>query len=92
MSNLIMIALLAGAATAFSTEALGVLTDYTPFDPSKVKGIATLPFAALFCWLLGLQGTQLIVPALAAAFVALAVMRWLNRPVQVQQVVNRRLP
>lgn len=91
MANYIMIAALAGAATAFSTEALGALLDYW-IDAKRVKAVTVLPFAALFCWLLGLQALSLVVPSLAAAFLALAVNRWLNRPVQVQQVLSRRLP
>jgi hypothetical protein len=92
MVNLLIITLLAGAATAFSTEVVGAISDFWIFDPKTVKALSALPFAALFCWLLGLQMLALVVPSLAAAFLSLAVMRWLNRPVQVQQVVSRRLP
>lgn len=91
MVNLLVIALLAGAATAFCTELLGELVDRWA-DPRPVKLVLTVPLAAAACWLLGLHLLQLVVPTLAAAFVALAVIRWLNRPVQVQQVVQRRVP
>jgi predicted MFS family arabinose efflux permease len=91
MVNLLVIALLAGAATAFCTELIGELVDRWA-DPRPVKLVLTVPLAAGACWLLGLQPLQLVVPTLAAAFVALAVIRWLNRPVQVQQVVQRRVP
>ena len=92
MTHLVLIALMAGAATAFSTEVIGTVSDFWIFDPARVKAWTTVPFAALFCWLLGLQQLDLVVPVLAASFVSLAVMRWLNRPVQVQQVVQRRVP
>lgn len=89
MGNLLLIVLIVGSAVAFSTELLEAIADRF-MDSRWVKIVLTVPLAGLFCWLLGVRGFDLIVPALAAAFIALFALKLLARSEKVQQVVTRR--
>lgn len=90
MDTLIWI-IIAGAATGFTTELLGLLLGIW-IDPKVVKQLVTAPIAALFLYLVGLTGWALLVGALAASFFALIILWAVNRPVQIQQVISKRLP
>jgi ABC-type bacteriocin/lantibiotic exporter with double-glycine peptidase domain len=92
MDNFFVI-VIAGMAVGFSTELIGTLMErFTTFYSPVIKQILSAPFGALYCWLLGVFGWELLVFALASGFFALIIMYWINRPVQIQQVMSRRLP
>ena len=92
MDNLFVI-IISGMAVGFSTELIGTLLErYTAFYSPIIKQVLASPFGALYCWLLGITGWTLLVSALASGFFALVIMFWISRPVQIQQVVSRRLP
>lgn len=91
--NLLIAVAVSGMAVGFSTELVGtILERFTSFSAGLVKQTLSAPFGALYLWLLGTTGWTLLVGAFAAGFLALIVMYWLNRPVQIQQVMSRRLP
>jgi hypothetical protein len=78
-------------AITYATELIGSIVGRL-FDPTLLKRILTLPFGIGACWLMGIEGSGLAVAGPAAGFFSLAIMIILNRPVTVQQVVQRRLP
>lgn len=89
----IFVVIISGMAVGFSTELIGTLMErFTPFSSSVTKQVLSAPFGALYCWLLGVSGWELLVFSLASGFFALVIMYWINRPVQIQQVMSRRLP
>ncbi|CAB5219679.1 hypothetical protein UFOVP221_114 [uncultured Caudovirales phage] len=91
--NLLIDIVISALAVGFSIEAIGALLErYTALYAPAFKQILAAPFGALFAWLLGVTDWTLLVAALASAFLALVVMFWVNRPVQIQQVMSRRLP
>ena len=81
--------IISGAAVAFTTELVGLVLDRW-MDPRVVKQIITAPIAGLYLWLVGVTGWELLVGALGASFIALGSIWWLNRPLQIQQVVSGR--
>jgi hypothetical protein len=90
--ELLLIIIISGMAVGFTTEAVGALVErFTPWGAPTLKGILSAPLAALFCWILGVSDWTLLVASLAAGFISLIIMRWVNRPVQIQQVMSRRL-
>lgn len=90
--ELLLNIIISGMAVGFTTEAIGTLLErFTAFPSPTIKGILAAPLAALFCWILGVSDWTLIVAALAAGFISLVIMRWVNRPVQIQQVMSRRM-
>ena len=81
--------IISGGAVAFTTELVGLVLDRW-MDPRVVKQIITAPIAAVFLWLVGITGWELLVGSLGAGFIALGSIWWLNRPLQIQQVVSGR--
>jgi hypothetical protein len=81
----------AGMAVTYVSELIGSTVERL-FDPRLLKRIISLPLSVGATWLIGLHGIRLAVVAPAAGFFSLAIMIILNRPVHVQQVVQRRLP
>jgi hypothetical protein len=90
MDTLIWI-IIAGAATGFTTELLGLLLGLW-LDPRVIKQLIAAPIAGVFLWLLGMQGWELVISALASGFFSLIVLWAVNRPVQIQQVISKRMP
>jgi hypothetical protein len=91
--NLLVDIVISGLALGFVTEGLGALIErFTAWYAPAFKQILSAPLGALFVWLLGVTGWEILVAAFAAAFLSLMVMFWVNRPVQIQQVMSRRLP
>jgi hypothetical protein len=90
--SLLTVVLISGFAVGFATELFGLPIDYfTSFDSKILKQLLSAPFGALFAWTFGITGWQLIPLGLAAGFVSLVILHWMNRPVQVQQVVSNRV-
>lgn len=83
--------IISGAATGFTTELLGLLLGIW-IDPRVIKQLVTAPIAGLYLYLVGITGWPLLVGALAASFLSLIVLWAVNRPVQIQQVISKRLP
>lgn len=81
--------IISGGAVAFTTELVGLVLDRW-MDPRVVKQVITAPIAALYLWLVGISGWELLVGSLGASFIALGSIWWLNRPLQIQQVVSGR--
>jgi len=72
---------LAGSAVAYIVEAiLLILTIPAGF----VKGIFTLPLATLAMWIFSGFQLHLFISAPAASFIALALMKLVNKPTVVQ--------
>lgn len=81
---------IAGMAVAFTSELLGFALSLW-VDPKTISRIVAIPLAAIFLWLLGTSSLLLfLVMSPASAFFSLAIMLIINRPVQLQQVINRR--
>lgn len=59
--------------------------------PAGIKGIVAAGLAVLSCWILGMSGWPLLIGGFASAFIYISILRWLDRPVQIQQVMSRRL-
>ena len=85
--DLLIYVLITGMAAAyiieFLTSFLGVF-----IPPRILKQFLTLPLAIFGCWLFNVPGLTLAVASPAAAFVALAIMLFINRPVSV--ITQRR--
>lgn len=82
--------LLVGFAVGYITELASELLDIY-IEPKNLKQFASVPLALGGLILMGHLDWQLIVTAPAAAFVALAMMRIVNRPVILQNVAQRRV-
>ena len=82
--DLLLIAIISGMAVGYITE---LLAKY--IFPTFVKVGLTLPLAALFGWLLGVQDVRLVVVAPAAGFFALTVLSLISRPVVVNNATRR---
>jgi len=88
MDTLITVVLV-GFAVAFIAEFFSnLLEDWV--SPGLIKKITTLPLAVGFCWVSGLVGVDLVISSPAAAFIALASLWVINRPITIQQVTTRR--
>jgi hypothetical protein len=72
MDTLIVI-LIVGLATAFSTEFIGSL-NFTPFDTRTIKSWATIPLVFIYHWVLGTSGGMMFIGGLASAFISLTVV------------------
>lgn len=72
--------IIAGMAVGYVTEFIAGLLDNWVAS-TITKRITTLPFGALFLWLLGIEGLALIVATPAAGFFALVILSLINRPV-----------
>lgn len=82
--------LIIGFAVGYVTELAGdLLIDYV--DARILKQSATLPLAFGGLLLFGYFDWTLVVTAPAAGFVALAIMKIVNRPVILQSVAQRRI-
>lgn len=67
-------------AVGYVTEFIaGIIDNWV--DSSITKRVTTLPFGALFSWLLGVEGLALVVATPAAGFFALVILSIINRPV-----------
>jgi len=81
--------ILVGFAVGYVTELVSELLDIY-IEPKMFKQIATVPLAIGGLILLGNLDWGLVVTAPAAGFVALSMMRIVNRPVILQNVAQRR--
>lgn len=89
--DLLIAIIISGLAVGFASELVGALVErFTVWYTPVFKQVVAAPFGALFAWLLGVTGWEILVAALASAFLALVIMFWVNRPVQIQQVMSRR--
>jgi len=85
--DLLIFVIITGMAAAYTLELLTSLLG-TFISPRIIKQFLTLPLAILGCWLFNVTGLTLAVASPAAAFVALAIMLFINRPVSV--ITQRR--
>jgi hypothetical protein len=83
--------IISSLAVGFLVESVGALLENYVSIPIYIKGVVSVPLAVLSCWILGIEGWVLVIGGLASAFIYVAVMRWLDRPVQIQQVMSRRM-
>jgi hypothetical protein len=83
-----------GFAVGFTTELIGLPFDrWTSLDTRAIKQFLSAPIGALIAYLLGVTGIwNIVVDGVAASFVSLVILNWMNRPVQIQQVVSGRAP
>lgn len=81
--------IIVGFAVAFVTEFSSTLLEYW-VDPSEVKKWSTLPLSVVAAWSAGVTGVELVLVSPAAAFVSLAALWVINRPITIQQVTTRR--
>jgi uncharacterized membrane protein YoaT (DUF817 family) len=81
--------IIAGFAVAFVTEFVSTILDDW-IDPTGIKKWSTLPLSVLACWAAGITGSELVLSSPAAAFVSLAALWVINRPITIQQVTTRR--
>lgn len=81
--------IIVGFAVAFITEFASTILE-TWIDPSGIKKWSTLPLAIVGCWVAGIAGLELVIASPAAAFVSLAALWVINRPITIQQVTTRR--
>lgn len=85
----LFIVIISGMAVSYFVEFLSSLVgEY--FSPRLIKLILTAPLAYFACWLLGLTAFTLTVSGLAAAFISLALLQLVNRPVTIQNLNTRR--
>ena len=76
-------------AVGYVTEFVAGLLDRWIASPIT-KRVTTLPASGLFTFLLGVEGTALIVAIPAAGFFALVILSFVNRPVVIS-TSNRRV-
>jgi hypothetical protein len=89
--NLFLTVLVAGMAVAYVNELIGRLLEFF-IDTRLVKQLLSAPLSYGAVWILGISGLKLAVAIPASGFVALGIMMLLNRPLNIQQVVQRKLP
>lgn len=87
--DILFIVIVSGMAVSYFTEFLSnVIGEY--FSPRLIKLILTLPLSFVACWFLDLQSFELVVGGFAAAFFSLALLQFVNRPVTIANISNRR--
>jgi hypothetical protein len=85
----LFVVIIAGMAVSYFVEFLSsIVGEY--FSPRLIKLILTAPLSYFACWLLGLTSFSLTVSGLAAAFISLALLQFVNRPVTIQNLNTRR--
>jgi hypothetical protein len=88
--NTFFVVLISGMAAGYAAEFVVAISER--WVPAKVtRAILTAPFSILSAYVLGLTGEVLIVAGLAAAFFALAILRFTNKPEIIQGPLTRRL-
>jgi hypothetical protein len=91
MVNLLVSIAITGIAVPYVVEFLGLLSfDY--FGTNLGQKYLTLPLSFGGLYSLGYWNKQLIVATPAATFVAVVIIKWLNKPVATPQAPRRRLP
>jgi ABC-type bacteriocin/lantibiotic exporter with double-glycine peptidase domain len=83
--DILIVVLISGMATSYITEFIGSFMN----SDRWLKRILTLPLAVVSCWIMGVTGLQLVVVGLASAFVSLAILLLLNRPVTINTITRR---
>jgi hypothetical protein len=87
--NILIEVLVAGLAVGYVVEFVSSLL--ARWVPAKIiKLFITIPLSVVALMILGMSGTIIFVTAPASSFVALVIMLWAAKPVEVTQVVNRR--
>lgn len=90
MTNLILTIILVGAAVTYAIELITALLYNFFLDDSVIKKWLSLPLSLGGMWVMQRQWTVvLIVTVPAATFVSLFLIKYLNKP---QQVDMRRVP
>lgn len=85
----LFVVIISGMAVSYLIELINsVVGEY--FSPRLIKLILTAPLSYFACWLLGLVGFSLTVSGLAAAFISLSLLQFVNRPVIVNNLATRR--
>lgn len=85
----LFVVIISGMAVSYFVEFLNnTAGEY--FSPRVIKLVLTAPLSYFACWLLGLVGFSLAVSGLAAAFISLALLQFVNRPVIVNNLSTRR--
>lgn len=87
--DILIAVIISGFAVGYVVELVSSLLD-SWVSPRLIKLLLTLPSSLVFLWTLGFNGPHFFVGSLAAAFVSLATMLFVSKPVEVTQVVNRR--
>lgn len=89
--ELLFVVIISGMASGFCAEVISYLVErLTILDEKLVKQLFLAPFGALFSWLLGAQGWDILVAGLASAFLDLLIMYFMTRPTTIQQLSSRR--
>jgi hypothetical protein len=78
-------------AVGFFVEVIATALSGYLTIPAGIKGIIAAGLSVLSCWILGVSGWTLVIGGFASAFIYISILRWLDRPVQIQQVMSRRL-
>jgi hypothetical protein len=85
----LFVVIISGMAVSYFLEFVSSIVGEF-FSPRLIKLILTAPLAYFACWLLGLTAFNLTVSGLAAAFISLALLQLVNRPVTIQNLNTRR--
>lgn len=89
--ELLIVVIISGMASGFCAELISFFIErFTILDERLTKQIVLAPFGALFSWLLGAQGWDILVAGLASAFFNLLIMYYMTRPMTIQQLTTRR--
>jgi len=81
--------LISGFAAGYIVEFLGSLLGRW-IRTNILKQILTLPISFGALWMLGINDPKIFVYTAASGFVALVIVAFVSKPVEVTQVVNRR--
>lgn len=85
----LFVVIISGMAVSYLVELTNsIVGEY--FSPRLIKLILTAPLSYFACWLLDLTGFTLTVSGLAAAFISLSLLQFVNRPVIVNNLATRR--
>lgn len=87
--DILISVVISGMAVAYLTELVSIVTEAF-FSPRIIKLILTLPLSFIAVWFLDLKGFEVPIGGLAAAFISLALLQLVNRPVSIQTLNTRR--
>ena len=86
MTNLLLTIALVGAAVTYTLELIDALLDGF-FDSSTIKKWLSLPLNLGGMWVMQQKwAVELIVTVPAATFVSLVLLKFINKPVQIQRL------
>ena len=85
--DILISVIISGMAVSYLVELISSLQF---FSSRLIKLTLTLPLSLLFMWFLDFTVFELFVGGFAAAFISLALLQLVNRPVTIQNLNTRR--